>query len=194
MTSTKSKLIANYILYTLLIVLCGLPGRALSQAQPKADSAKSSPPAQKTFANPQQAADFLIAAADQFDVPSLLQLFGPGGEDFVATADPVADKRVSVAFAAKADEKKSVQIDPKNPNRAILVVGNEEWPFPIPIVKRNGKWIFDTKAGHREVLARASEPTNSMPLRSAAATWKRSSNTPRKSTTTPWCSSTHRRS
>jgi hypothetical protein len=154
MTSTKSKLIANYILYTLLIALCGLPGRALSQAQPKADSAKSSPPAQKTFANPQQAADFLIAAADQFDVPSLLQLFGPGGEDFVATADPVADKRVSVAFAAKADEKKSVQIDPKNPNRAILVVGNEEWPFPIPIVKRNGKWIFDTKAGHQEVLAR----------------------------------------
>ena len=87
-------------------------------------------------------------------MPSLLQLFGPGGEDFVATADPVADKRVSVAFAAKADEKKSVQIDPKNPNRAILVVGNEEWPFPIPIVKRNGKWIFDTKAGHQEVLAR----------------------------------------
>jgi hypothetical protein len=125
-----------------------------AQTQSKSESAKSSQPSQKAFANPEQAVDALIEATDQFDVPSLLQMFGPGGEDFVASADPVADKQISVAFAAKAHEKKSVEIDPKNPNRAILVVGSEEWPFPIPMVKRNGKWYFDTKAGHDEILAR----------------------------------------
>jgi hypothetical protein len=133
---------------------CALSAGSQEQTQSKSESAKSSQPSQQAFGNPEQAADALIEATDQFDVPSLLQMFGPGGEDFVASADPVADKKVSVAFAAKAHEKKSVEIDPKNPNRAILVVGSEEWPFPIPMVKRNGKWYFDTKAGHDEILAR----------------------------------------
>ena len=113
MTSTKSKLIANYILYTLLIALCGLPGRCTFAS--KADSAKSSQPTQKTFANPQQAADFLIAAADQFDVPSLLQLFGPGGEDFVATADPVADKKFQLPSPPRPMKRTPYRLTPKIP-------------------------------------------------------------------------------
>jgi hypothetical protein len=149
-------MIANwFFLSALMIALCcSLFGPVRVQAQSKGESAKSSQPPQKAFANPEQAADTLIAAADQFDVPSLEQLFGPGGNDFVASADPVADKQASLAFAAEAHEKKSVEVDPKNPNRATLVVGSEEWPFPIPIVKRSGKWYFDTKAGHEEILAR----------------------------------------
>lgn len=153
MKSNQSNPIVSRIFLSVLVVAlsCALSVRSLAQTQSTADSTKSS---QKAFANPEQAADALIEATDQFDVPSLLQMFGPSGEDFVASADPVADKKVSVAFAAKAHEKKSVEIDPKNPNRAILVVGTEEWPFPIPIVKRTGKWYFDTKAGHQEILAR----------------------------------------
>ena len=156
MKSNQSNSIASRIYLSVLIVAvsCALSAGSHAQTQSKSESATSSQPSQKAFANPQQAADALIEAADQFDVPSLLQMFGPGGEDFVASADPVADKKVSVAFAAKAHEKKSVEIDPRNPNRAILVVGIEEWPFPIPIVKRTGKWYFDTKAGHQEMLAR----------------------------------------
>ena len=50
----------------------------------------------------------------------------------------------------KAHEKMEVVIDPKNPKRAILTVGNEDWPSPIPIVNRGGKWQFDTKAGLKE--------------------------------------------
>ena len=156
MKSKHSNLIASWFFLSAVVIAisCALPARSHSQTQSKSAPAKSSQPAQKAFANPVQAADFLIAAADQFDVSALLQIFGPGGEDFVASADPVADKKVSAAFAAKADEQKSVEIDPKNPNRAILVVGSEGWPFPIPIMKRNGKWYFDTKAGHQEILAR----------------------------------------
>jgi Protein of unknown function (DUF2950) len=87
-------------------------------------------------------------------VPSLMQIFGPTGGDFVASADPVEDKKIANAFAAKAHEKNPVETEPQNPNRAIVVVGEEEWPFPISIVKRNGKWYFDTAAGHHEILAR----------------------------------------
>jgi hypothetical protein len=156
MTSNQSKLIANWFLLSALViaVFCALPGPSTAQTQSNSESAKSSQPGQKGFATPEQAVNELVEAAAQFDVPSLLQMFGSGGEDFVASADPVADKKVSLAFAARAHEKKSVAIDPKNPNHAILVVGTEEWPFPIPIVKRSGKWYFDTKAGQEEILAR----------------------------------------
>lgn len=156
MRSNQSNPIASRILLSALIVVlfCAVSPGAHAQTQTKSASAKSPQRSQKAFASPEQATDALIEATDQFDVPSLLQIFGPGGEDFVASADPVADKKASVAFAAKAHEKKSVEIEAKNPNRAILVVGNEEWPFPVPLVRKNGKWYFDTKAGHHEILLR----------------------------------------
>ena len=59
-----------------------------------------------------------------------------------------------MAFAAKAKEKSNIGTDPKNPNRAILTVGNDDFPVPIPIVKQKGKWVFDMKAGRQEILNR----------------------------------------
>ena len=55
---------------------------------------------------------------------------------------------------AKAKEKMSVETDKKNPNHAILLVGNDDFPLPIPIVKQKGKWFFDTKVGREEILNR----------------------------------------
>jgi hypothetical protein len=81
-------------------------------------------------------------------------MLGPDGEDLVASEDQVQDKNNLQAFAARAREKQSVAIDPKNSNRAMLSVGNEDWPMPIPIVKRKDKWYFDSKAGREEVLFR----------------------------------------
>ena len=51
-------------------------------------------------------------------------------------------------------KKNSLEVDPKNPNRTTLLVGNDDWPVPIPIVKRKAKWYFDTKEGREEVLRR----------------------------------------
>jgi hypothetical protein len=124
---------------------------AFSSAQEKV---KTATPVQKTFATPQQAAAALLQACDSYDQTSLKQILGPQGEDLVSSEDPVQDKTVTLAFAAKAHEQNSVSIDPKNPNRAVLVVGNDSWPMPIPIVKRNGAWLFDTKSGREEVLLR----------------------------------------
>jgi hypothetical protein len=109
---------------------------------------------QKGFDTPQEAADSLIQAAAAFDVPALEEILGPGSEDIISSQDQVMDKNRAVKFAADAKEKNSIEIDAKNPNRATLSVGVEEWPLPIPIVKRKGKWYFDTKAGRQEILFR----------------------------------------
>ena len=109
---------------------------------------------EKGFDTPQQAADSLIQAAAAFDVPALEEILGPGSEDIVSSEDHVMDKNRAVKFAADATEKNSIEVDAKNPNRAILSVGVEEWPVPVPIVKRKGKWYFDTKAGREEILLR----------------------------------------
>lgn len=109
---------------------------------------------QKSFATPELAADALIAAAGNYDVSVLMKIFGPEGRDFVSSADPVQDKNRAEAFAQKARERKLVRIDPKNSSRATLLVGNDDWPFPVPIVKTGGKWYFDSKQGREEILFR----------------------------------------
>lgn len=111
-------------------------------------------PAQKTFSTPQEAAAALIQAATDYDVPALMGIFGPDGEPLISSADPVRDKNAAIAFAAKAKEKNSVAIDPRDSKRAILSVGDESWPVPTPIVEKNGKWSFDAKDGLEEVLLR----------------------------------------
>jgi hypothetical protein len=109
---------------------------------------------QKGFDTPKLAADALIQAAESYDVPALASILGPGSEDLISSEDPVQDKTRAAGFAAKAKEKMSVEVDPKNPNNATLIVGNEDWPLPIPIVKRKAKWYFDAKAGREEILLR----------------------------------------
>lgn len=114
----------------------------------------TAPQPQKTFDSPKAAAEALIQATETDDVSALKHILGAAGEDLVATEDAVQDKNIASKFAAEAHQKNSINIDPKNPNRAVLAVGNNDWPMPIPIVKRNGKWLFDTKAGRQEMLFR----------------------------------------
>jgi len=138
------------------IVCALLIAPALDAAEPEAPAAKKSPAAvrQRTFESARGAADALISAAARFDVPALKEILGPDGADLVATKDPVQDKKVIEGFAARAREKNEVVPDPKNPDRAILSIGNEDWPAPIPIVRRAGRWLFDSKAGRQEILFR----------------------------------------
>ena len=149
MTSSKISLIV-----TALASCCSL-GLALHAAPPSKSDAPSAPqPAQKQFDSPKQAADALIQVAANFDVAAAKEILGPDSEDIVASEDPVQDKNRAAEFAAKAKEKMSVQTDKKNPNQAIVLVGNDDFPLPIPIVKQKGKWFFDTKVGREEILNR----------------------------------------
>ncbi|HZY59520.1 MAG TPA: DUF2950 domain-containing protein [Candidatus Binataceae bacterium] len=108
---------------------------------------------QQSFATPEEAAKATIDAAAHNDTAALLKLFGPGGKDIVESGDPTADKNGRAEFAKSAGEKLKVDQDPTNPNRATLVVGEQNWPFPVPLVRTNGKWHFDSAAGRMEILA-----------------------------------------
>jgi hypothetical protein len=123
-----------------------------SQAQ--AASKNSAPSSAKAFSTPQDAADALIRAAESYDVSTLLTIFGPDGKDFVSSSDPVQDKNIAATFAAKARERHIVSVDEKTKSKAVLTVGNDDWPLPVPIVRRNSKWYFDSKQGHNEIIFR----------------------------------------
>jgi hypothetical protein len=121
----------------------------------QASQAQASPQStQKSFGTPKEAADALIQAAKDYDVAALKSILGPDDEDLVSSSDPVQDKNRAAAFAKMAEEKNQVTVDPKNPKRAILSVGDDDWPLPIPIAKTGTAWIFDTKAGRQEILFR----------------------------------------
>jgi Protein of unknown function (DUF2950) len=109
---------------------------------------------QKMFATPEQAADALIQAAESYDLSSLQEILGAESENLLSSEEPVRDKNNAAGFAAKARQKHEVTVDPKNSNRATLLVGDDSWPLPIPIVKKAGTWGFDTKAGLQEILFR----------------------------------------
>lgn len=150
MTSTKIFLIAT--------IICGVVDLSLKAAtETKKDATMAKPAtqsAQKQFNTPKEAVDALIAAAGSFDVAQLKEILGPDAADIVSSEDQVADKNKAMAFAAKAKEKINVGTDPKNPKQAIVTVGNDDFPLPIPIANHGGKWVFDTKIGKQEVLNR----------------------------------------
>ena len=140
------------------VVWTCLCASTVSIAQPmeakKTPAATAATAAARRFNTPQQAADALIDAAEKFDVAELAYIFGPDGEDVVFSGEFAQDRQHAANFVAEAHEKKSVSVDPKTGNRAFLLVGNEDWPFPVPLVKKSDKWSFDPKAGRQELLYR----------------------------------------
>jgi len=120
-------------------------------AEPKPDASATARSGQKQFASPKEAADALVQAATSFDQAALKEILGPESDDIVASEDPVQDKNRAVAFAEKAKEKTDIE---KKGDHAIMEVGKDDFPLPIPIVKRKGKWVFDTKVGKEEILNR----------------------------------------
>jgi hypothetical protein len=111
-------------------------------------------PVQRTFATPQEAVQATITAAERNDSAALLQLFGPGGEDIVDSGDPVQDKDLRAEFVRSAHEKLQIDADPSTPDRVEFTVGAQEWPFPVPVIRVDGKWHMDAAGGRLEILAR----------------------------------------
>jgi hypothetical protein len=144
---TSAKALACVILIFSLVA-------ALPAAPPAKPESSSATEKQKQFDDPKQAADSLVQAAESFDLAALQEILGPDSADIVSSEDQVMDKQRAVAFAAKAKKKSAVEPFEKDPNRAILTVGNDNDSLPIPLVKQKGKWTFDTKAGREEILNR----------------------------------------
>jgi len=148
MTSSKIFLIVS------LLAVCGLSAApaAVTEARQSATATSQSKP--KEFNTPKEAADSLLQAAEAFDLEALTTILGPDSKDVLTSEDPVQDKNRAMAFVAKAKEKNTLGMALKNPNHAILTVGNDDFPLPIPIVKNKGKWTFDMKTGREEILNR----------------------------------------
>ena len=125
-----------------------------STAKPVPRIPAASPAGAKLFANPQLAADALVNAAETFDVAALTEIFGSNGHEVVFSGEYAQDRKRAADFAAKAREKMRVAVEQKNGNRAILLLGDMDWPFPVPLVKTGGKWFFDSMAGRQELLYR----------------------------------------
>lgn len=108
-------------------------------------------PNQKVFHSPEEASDALSAAAQQADNRALLEILGPAGKDIVSSGDPAEERRNRDNFVAKY--KQMHRIAKERDGVAVLYIGAENWPDPIPVVEKNGMWYFDTDAGKEEILA-----------------------------------------
>ncbi|HEX5818437.1 MAG TPA: DUF2950 family protein, partial [Gemmatimonadales bacterium] len=116
-------------------VLCGLL-TACGDRKPEPK------PPERQFATPEEAAAALVDAAERFDRPALTAMLGPDGEDLVASEDSVADRNRLAEFAAEARQHLRVELDSAQTS-AVLSVGASDWPLPIPVVQREGRWFFD---------------------------------------------------
>jgi hypothetical protein len=108
----------------------------------------------RTFASPQEAGAALLAAAEHNDTAALMRVLGAGSKDIVESGDPAEDKSSRAQFTERARARMKVEIEPGNPDRAVLVVGENDWPFPVPLLRRSGRWHFDADRGRIEILAR----------------------------------------
>lgn len=125
---------------------------ATAQHASKAGPASAAKP--KTFATAQEAVDALVDATEKFDASALDAILGAEGHDIIYTEDPVRDREIASAFAAQARERQAIAFESGNANRAILSVGPDYWPFPLPLARSAGKWSFDVRAGRDEILKR----------------------------------------
>ena len=155
--SSRNRSTVPWLLLVLALVCICVPSVSVAQRPTAKNSEAAGTPSAagpRTFDSPQQAADVLVDAAEKFDVVTLAQIFGPDGEDIVFSGEFAQDRKHATDFAAEAREKKSVSVDSKSRTRAFVLVGNEDWPFPVPLVKHGEKWSFDAKAGREELLYR----------------------------------------
>jgi hypothetical protein len=109
-------------------------------------------PSQAQFATPEDAAVALLQALETQDLERMSKIFGREGIEAVASGDPIADRqdREVIALAMK----QSWRWAPHGADGRELIIGDEQWPFPVPLVKSGSAWQFDSEEGREEVLAR----------------------------------------
>jgi hypothetical protein len=108
--------------------------------------------AHRTFATPEDAAKALIGAVEQGKVDELVQIFGPDGKELIDTSDPATARQNRQVFLAAVAE--GWRFTDHGAGGKVLVIGNEAWPFPVPLAEDPNGWRFDAAAGREEIIAR----------------------------------------
>jgi Protein of unknown function (DUF2950) len=112
----------------------------------------SASPAQQAYPSPEVAAAALAAAVKTGTRSALLKVLGRDGRDIVESGDDVADAEARQRFLAAYDAKHSIKAEGNK--KATLILGADDFPFPIPLVNYNTGWEFDPAAGRLEILYR----------------------------------------
>ena len=133
------------LLISLILTVTCLNQAAHAEATP-------TPTQQRVFETPIDAADALIAATKTGENAPLLEIFGTKHSDLISAVDPERDRELRARFAKMAEEFRRFRIN--DDGSVSIVVGYEAWPFPIPLVKTDAGWHFDTDAGIQELLKR----------------------------------------
>jgi hypothetical protein len=108
--------------------------------------------AQGRYGTPEEAASALIEAAKADSARRLIQVLGRDSDDIVSSGDDVADAATRKRLVEAYEKKHAVTME--GADKAVLIIGADDWPFPIPLVRKDGAWRFDTAAGREEILYR----------------------------------------
>ena len=108
--------------------------------------------AQEQFDTPDDAVNALVGAAKSGDAKAIIAVLGPDGEAVVSSGDPVADSNTREKFVSAYEAKHTIELEGNGTQT--LTIGEDDWPFPIPLISNGGKWQFDTKEGLGEILRR----------------------------------------
>ncbi len=135
------------------IVACfAMTALALEVGGPASPPGSASSPSQREFASPEEAVEALLAATRADQGESLLSILGPHGAKLIHSGDSIADRDGRQRFIAAYDQ--AHHLEHEGSNEAVLLVGAEDWPLPIPLVHDSGGWRFDTRAGEQQIIDR----------------------------------------
>lgn len=121
------------------VFLCGSLGNHAAAAQ------------QRLFATAEAAVEALVSAVKANDDKELLAIFGDAGKELIASGDPVDDRQRRELFSRTFEQKNRLV---REGAKMVLVIGEKEWPFPVPVAQKGDRWFFDTLAGKEEILNR----------------------------------------
>ncbi len=105
----------------------------------------------RAFTTPQEGVSALVEALHPLDAEKLRAILGPESDEVVSSGDEVADREAAEEFVASYNRKHNIVVED---GKATLLVGEDDWPLPIPLVRDGKSWRFDTDAGDEEILAR----------------------------------------
>jgi hypothetical protein len=108
--------------------------------------------AERSFKSPEEAASTLAEAAKAKDIKAIVEMLGPSYRDWILSGDTVRDNQALLRFADAYNQKSTLV--PDGSKQVTLVIGNDDFPFPFPIVKHRAGWSFDAEAGKEELLTR----------------------------------------
>jgi len=138
---------ARSLLYAVQLLAAAVVVMIVAFAGMTADAAVK----QKGFASAEEAVKAAITAVKSNDDKEVLAIFGVEAKEVIFSGDPVSDKQRREKFISAYDQKNTLA---KEGDKMVLIIGEKDWPFPIPLVKKGDQWFFDTKAGKEEILNR----------------------------------------